>query len=181
MKLCLNFFRWIGTFGRSSVVITTFGWNFVTVEMFPACFGHSFFTLSRTDLLFLPFHFTNRKFYNNFQVLDPVLIVVTLSSLCRPFVALSLPSELLGCGHFCHVPLATLRRFGFQTDLWSPPQPPAPLHPTGGSHLMFVLVWNFVVTVATLWSPSELLGCDQIFSFWVCDNMEWGWLCHGKV
>ena len=38
-----------------------------------------------------------------------------------------------------HVPLATSRRFCFHTDLPYQPQPPAPLQPTGGKHLMFAL------------------------------------------
>jgi hypothetical protein len=38
-----------------------------------------------------------------------------------------------------HVPLAISRRFCFHTDLRPPPQPPAPLQPTGGKNLLLVL------------------------------------------
>ena len=81
-----------------------------------------------------------------------------------------------------HVPLATLRRFCFHTDLPFPPQPPAPLQPTGGKQLMFALFGrNFARSCRNLSELSELLCRDQFFSFEISNNIDRGWLCHGKV
>jgi hypothetical protein len=51
-------------------------------------------------------------------------------------------------------------------DLPFLPQPPAPLKPTGGKHLMFALLGS------DLRNLPELLCQDQFFSFEISNNIE---------